>query len=59
MTVNMLVAGVAGAFVPIALKKLGFDPAISSSIFVTTFTDTAGFFSFLGLAALVLRYADR
>jgi magnesium transporter len=56
MTFNMIVAGVAGGLVPIALKKYGFDPAISSSIFVTTCTDTAGFFSFLGLASLALYY---
>jgi magnesium transporter len=56
MTFNMIVAGFAGGLVPIALKKFGFDPAISSSIFVTTFTDTAGFFAFLGLASLVLYY---
>lgn len=54
MILNMTVAGVAGAFVPLALKRLGFDPAISSSIFVTTFTDVAGFFAFLGLASFAL-----
>jgi hypothetical protein len=36
--------------------KLGYDPAIASSIFVTTFTDVGGFFSFLGLASLATRY---
>ncbi|HEX7418768.1 MAG TPA: magnesium transporter, partial [Thermoanaerobaculia bacterium] len=41
--------------VPLALEKFGFDPAIASSIFVTTFTDVGGFFSFLGLATLALR----
>lgn len=56
MIINMVVAGVAGGLVPMVLKELGFDPAISSSIFVTTFTDVAGFFSFLGLAALALTY---
>lgn len=56
MTVNMVVAGFSGALVPLTLKKLGFDPAISSSIFVTTFTDVCGFFAFLGLASLALRY---
>ena len=56
MIFNMIIAGVAGGLVPVALKQLGFDPAISSSIFVTTFTDVGGFFSFLGLAALALRY---
>lgn len=56
MIFNLVVAGVAGAFVPLALEKLGFDPAIASSIFVTTFTDVGGFFAFLGLATLALRY---
>lgn len=56
MICNMVVAGVAGALVPLALKELGFDPAISSSIFVTTFTDVSGFFVFLGLATLALNY---
>ncbi|MHB0969291.1 MAG: magnesium transporter [Thermoanaerobaculia bacterium] len=56
MTVNMMVAGIAGGMVPLALKELGFDPAVSSSIFVTTFTDVCGFFVFLGLATLSLRY---
>lgn len=56
MIVNMVVAGAAGGLVPMVLKELGFDPAISSSIFVTTFTDVAGFFSFLGLATLALTY---
>ncbi len=56
MICNLIVAGVAGGLVPLALKELGFDPAISSSIFVTTFTDVAGFFTFLGLATLALPY---
>ena len=42
--------------IPLALERVGFDPAVASSIFVTTFTDVAGFFSFLGLATLALRY---
>lgn len=53
MIFNMVVAGFAGGLVPVLLKRLGFDPAISSSIFVTTFTDVCGFFVFLGLASLV------
>lgn len=56
MIFNMMIAGVAGGLVPLALKELGFDPAISSSIFVTTFTDVGGFFAFLGLATLALRF---
>ena len=56
MTFTMIVAGVAGGFTPLVLKKFGFDPAISSSIFVTALTDVAAFFAFLGLATLALRY---
>lgn len=51
---NMVVAGVFGCLVPVVLKKLGADPAVSSSIFITTATDCLGFFIFLGLATLVL-----
>jgi magnesium transporter len=40
--------------VPLLLERLGFDPAVSSSVFVTTITDVFGFFAFLGLAALYL-----
>jgi len=56
MVFNLVIAGVAGGLVPLALQRLGFDPAIASSIFVTTFTDVGGFFSFLGLATLAMRY---
>ncbi len=56
MCLNMVIAGLAGGLVPLLLERLGFDPAISSSIFVTTFTDTGGFFLFLGLATLALRF---
>ena len=55
MVFNLVIAGVAGGLVPLALERFGFDPAIASSIFVTTFTDVGGFFSFLGLATLALR----
>jgi len=54
MTGNLLVAGFAGAFVPILLEKLKIDPAIASSVFVTTFTDMCGFFLLLGLATKFL-----
>jgi magnesium transporter len=50
--INNLVAGLAGVFVPVALDRFRIDPAVSSSVFVTMFTDCMGFFSFLGLAAL-------
>ena len=55
MTVNLVIAGVAGGLVPLFLERWGFDPAVASSIFVTTCTDVGGFFSFLGLATLALR----
>ncbi|MEM6492012.1 MAG: magnesium transporter [Pseudomonadota bacterium] len=54
MIVNLLVAGLAGAGVPLTLQKLKIDPAIASAVFVTTVTDVVGFFVFLGLAAVVL-----
>jgi len=54
MTGNLLVAGFAGAFIPVVLERLGVDPAIASSIFVTTFTDVCGFLLLLGLAGAVL-----
>lgn len=56
MVFNLVIAGIAGGLVPLALEKFGFDPAIASSIFVTTFTDVGGFFSFLGLATVALRF---
>ncbi len=51
---NLVVASFAGAFFPIFLESLGADPAVASSIFVTTFTDLCGFFLLLGLASAVL-----
>jgi magnesium transporter len=54
MAVNLFVAGFAGAFIPLVLERLGIDPAIASSIFVTTFTDTFGFILLLGLAGWLL-----
>ena len=51
---NMVVAGFAGAFIPLLLNRFRIDPAIASSIFVTTFTDTCGFFLVLGLASWIL-----
>ncbi|HEY8256818.1 MAG TPA: magnesium transporter [Gemmatimonadales bacterium] len=54
MSGNLLVAGFAGAFIPIVLERAGVDPAIASSIFVTTFTDVCGFLLLLGLAGAVL-----
>jgi magnesium transporter len=54
MSGNLLVAGFAGAFIPIVLERIGVDPAIASSIFVTTFTDVCGFLLLLGLAGVLL-----
>jgi magnesium transporter len=54
MIINLVCAGLAGIGVPIVLEKLGIDPALASGTFVTTVTDVVGFFSFLGLAGIVL-----
>jgi magnesium transporter len=53
---NMLVAAVVGTLVPMALRAFRIDPAIASSVIITTFTDVCGFFSFLGLATLMMRF---
>ena len=50
MLVNMVAAGLAGVLIPLALEKVGADPALSSGTFVTTVTDIVGFFAFLGVA---------
>ncbi|HEY8571348.1 magnesium transporter [Phenylobacterium sp.] len=54
LVINLFVASLAGALVPLALDRMGRDPAVSSSVFVTFVTDFTGFFAFLGLAALIL-----
>lgn len=54
MIVNLICSAVAGIFIPIMLRKFNQDPAIAGSVVVTTVTDVIGFFSFLGLASLVL-----
>jgi magnesium transporter len=54
MITNLIVAAFAGVLVPLSLTRAGVDPAVASSIFVTTITDVVGFFAFLGLAALIL-----
>ena len=51
MVLNMIVAGLFGILVPVALKKMNIDPALASSVFVTTITDVIGFLSFLGLGS--------
>ena len=54
MVINLLSAGFFGAVIPLALKKFGIDPAIGSTVILTTITDVVGFFSFLGLASVML-----
>ena len=54
MVVNLVVAALAGATIPMLLERAGIDPAIASSVFLTTVTDVIGFFAFLGLAAWLL-----
>ncbi len=54
MTGNLLVAGFAGASIPVILERFEIDPAVASSIFVTTFTDVCGFGLLLGLASVML-----
>ena len=54
MTGNLVIAGVAGSSIPLMLKRVGIDPAIASSIIITTFTDVFGFFILLGLASKLL-----
>jgi magnesium transporter len=51
MILNMIVAGLFGILVPVSLKKINIDPALASSVFVTTITDVIGFLSFLGLGS--------
>jgi len=55
MIVNLFVAGMAGTLIPLGLKALKIDPALASTVFITTFTDVCGFAAFLGLATMVLR----
>jgi magnesium transporter len=54
MIVNQVVAALGGVLVPLALERMGLDPALASGTFVTTLTDVMGFFAFLGLATVVL-----
>jgi magnesium transporter len=56
LVINMLVAAVVGVVIPLALTTFRVDPAIASSVIITTFTDVCGFFSFLGLATLLIRF---
>jgi len=54
MVVNLIVAGFFGVAIPLGLDRLKIDPAVASSVLLTTVTDVIGFFAFLGLAALFL-----
>lgn len=56
LLVNLIMASIFGFFIPLILKKLKLDPAVSSSIFLTATTDIGGFFVFLGLAKLFINY---
>ncbi len=58
MVISMLMAGFSGAIIPMILRSLNQDPAQSSSIILTTVTDVAGFFSFLGLATIFSRFLE-
>ncbi len=54
MIINLLMAGFFGAMIPLFLKRMDIDPAIGSTVILTTVTDVVGFFSFLGLATIIL-----
>jgi magnesium transporter len=54
MVINMLAAALAGILIPLAFNRLGIDPAIAATVFVTTVTDVVGFLAFLGLGTLML-----
>jgi magnesium transporter len=59
MVINLCVAATAGTLIPLGLRAMKVDPALASSVFITTLTDVAGFASFLGLATIFLRYLHR
>jgi len=54
LILNLFAAGLAGSALPVFLQRLGFDPAVASSAFLTAITDVVGFYAFLGLASLIL-----
>ncbi len=54
MVINLFAAALAGILLPLAMDKMGFDPAASTVVFLTTVTDCVGYFSFLGLATILL-----
>jgi magnesium transporter len=59
MVINMFVAATAGTLIPLGLRAIKIDPALASSVFITTLTDVFGFFSFLGLGTLFLRFLHK
>src|SRR6188472_3883987 len=59
MVINMFVAATAGVLVPLGLRAANVDPALASSVFITTLTDVFGFLSFLGLATMFAQYLPR
>jgi len=54
MLLNLLVGALAGLLIPLAMQRMGRDPAIGSSVLLTAITDSGGFFIFLGLATIFL-----
>ncbi|MGH8639220.1 MAG: magnesium transporter, partial [Burkholderiales bacterium] len=58
MIINMFVAAIAGTLIPLTLRALKVDPALASSVFITTLTDVFGFLSFLGLGTVFLKYLE-
>ena len=54
MIANLVCAGLAGALIPIALRRYGIDPALAGGVVLTTITDVVGIFAFLGLATVLL-----
>ncbi len=56
MIINLFVAGLTGTLIPVILRAFKIDPAVASTVVVTTFTDVVGFFSFLGIATLLIKY---
>ncbi len=59
LVANLFVAALVGTLIPLGLKAMKVDPALASTVFITTFTDVCGFASFLGLATLFTRYFQR
>ncbi|HBQ45195.1 MAG TPA: magnesium transporter, partial [Thiomicrospira sp.] len=54
MLINLTIAALAGALIPLFLNKIKIDPALASGLMLTTVTDSIGFFVFLGLATVIL-----